>query len=131
MLPACNDLERRRPLWVALSDLFLDNQLEHNDYRYVATAILKSEYSPTDVQEILWNEVFPAVGSNLNNIVGEWAMFESGWLENQILDPGPSYCWRDHPNTAVFLIKERLPGVIALLPPRFQGIAEPCCEYCG
>ena len=75
----------RLPLWSALSDLFLDTELNESDLRYVAARVLKSGFSPTSVQEILWNEVFPALADNLRIATGEWSGFDGLWLQQRIV----------------------------------------------
>ena len=45
MLPPDRDLERRRPVWEALADLFLDTTLDDADRRFVAERIVASGLS--------------------------------------------------------------------------------------
>jgi hypothetical protein len=85
MLPPDRDLERRRPVWEALADLFLDTTLDDADRRFVAERIVASGYSPAEVEDILWHEVFPAVSGNLRNPAGQWAGFDIDWLQRRIL----------------------------------------------
>jgi hypothetical protein len=40
------EVERRLPLWVAFSDLFLDTELTESDYKFIAKRVLESGYSP-------------------------------------------------------------------------------------
>jgi hypothetical protein len=42
MLPPDRDLERRRPVWEALADLFLDSALDEPAYRFIAGRIVAS-----------------------------------------------------------------------------------------
>ncbi len=79
------ELEKRLPVWRALSDLFLDTELNHSDFEYIANRIRKSDYSALEAQTILWNEVFPALGDNLRIGTGEWAYFSDDWLQERIL----------------------------------------------
>ncbi len=65
MLPPDRDLERRRPVWEALADLFLDAALDEPAYRFIAGRIVASGYSAPEVHAILWDEVFAAVAANL------------------------------------------------------------------
>jgi hypothetical protein len=61
MQKAIEDLQRRRPLWEALSDLFLDTELMENDLAWIAKRVLESGYNRADVSYVLWNEVFPVL----------------------------------------------------------------------
>ena len=80
-----NDLEKRVPVWSALSELFLDKELDQADFQYIANRIRESGFSTLEAQEILWNEVFPALADNLRIITGEWAYFADDWLQERIL----------------------------------------------
>lgn len=97
--PARDDLPRRRPVWLALSDLFLDTDVtlfqEAN-----ARLLSASPYSLEELDAILTGEVYPACSLNLWSVAGEWAGFDAGWLEGCILcggdgPPRPSWwrCW--------------------------------------
>ena len=93
--PAELDLERRRPVWLALSDLFLDtdvNLLREGNARTLAA----SAYSMDELDTILREEVYPACSFNLAQVAGEWAGFDADWLERRILrgDPPPRPWWR-------------------------------------
>lgn len=85
MKPAAEDLVARRPVWWALSDLFLDIELDDVVYNYVARMCLESPYSPEECAEILWREVYPICSRNLFSMAGVWDAFEREWLENEII----------------------------------------------
>lgn len=74
----------RLPVWKALSDLFLDTELLPRDYRYVASQLQDSGLDLTEIEGILWDEVFPALGDNLRIVSGEWADFSEEWLRERI-----------------------------------------------
>ena len=57
--PPSEDLERRRPAWEALSDLFLDTELQDADLPYIARVIVASGYAEAEVEQILYREVYP------------------------------------------------------------------------
>ena len=88
MLPLEQDLERRRPVWEALADLFLDTMLDEDDYRRIAKRIVVSGYTPTEVRSIFWDEVFPAAECNIRHPAGECYGFDADWLQERILRPG-------------------------------------------
>ena len=76
------EIERRRPLWVALSDLYLDTEPE---WERVALACAASGYSMPELQRILFDEVHPVVHRNLWDTAGEWQGFDEEWLVGSIL----------------------------------------------
>lgn len=68
-------LARRRPLWAALSDLFLDTETRWFVPR-VALACARSSYDDATLESVFWAEVFPLAIHNLHDIAGEWALLE-------------------------------------------------------
>lgn len=79
MLPEM-EIDRRLPVWHAFSDLFLDTELQADDYRGIAAALRASGYTPAELRAILADEVGPAFAFNLLDIAGEW----SGWTEDSV-----------------------------------------------
>jgi hypothetical protein len=79
------DLAARRPVWIALSELFLDTTLDSGDLDRIARALARAPYSLDELDQILLWEVSPACGLNLYSIAGEWAAFNPAWLESRIL----------------------------------------------
>ena len=106
MRPPHQDVERRRPVWGALSNLFLDSELDEKDRRNIAQTIVAAGYSPSEIQTILWEEVYPVAGANLRNPAGEWAGFDLDWMQQQILSGA-------HRRTVWMRIAERLPNAPA------------------
>lgn len=81
--PVSEDIENRRPVWQALSDLFLDTDTSlTREWR--ARELSQSRYSIEELEEILVTEVYPACRGNLFSIAGEWAGFDMVWLEGKI-----------------------------------------------
>lgn len=74
------DVQRRLPVWHAMSEVFLDSELQAKDYRRIAKALDISRYSLAELRSILEDEVAPAFASNLCSVAGEWA----GWRENDV-----------------------------------------------
>ncbi|MGH7937882.1 MAG: DUF7079 family protein, partial [Chthoniobacterales bacterium] len=72
MPPAGDDLKHRRPVWEALSTLFLDTDTSL-DRQWRARILADSTYSLDELEEILLAEVHPACSGNLRSIAGEWA----------------------------------------------------------
>jgi hypothetical protein len=66
------DLEARRPVWQALSNLFLDTDTSlSRDWR--VNQLARSPYSIAEICR-----------TNLFCIAGEWAGFDPAWLETRI-----------------------------------------------
>lgn len=76
---------RRRPLWIALSDLWLDTELQDADRDFIARVMLDSGYDRDTLERIMAEEVAPVVYLNLYSVAGEWAGFDPDWLCAEIL----------------------------------------------
>jgi len=75
-------LKTRKPLWIALSDLFLDTELQEYNHAHIATAMFESGYSFAEIEDILMLEVFPVCIANLHS---EWAGFHEDWVIKMII----------------------------------------------
>jgi len=73
-------LKERLPVWSALSDLFLDTELDERDHQRIATILRQSPYSVSQLEAILRDEITPAFGCNLASVAGEW----EGWSEASV-----------------------------------------------
>jgi hypothetical protein len=88
-MPATPDLEARRPVWVALSGMFLNADVSLT--RESRAAVLAaSPYSVEELERILIDEVYPVCWASLNAAEGESRAFEPAWLERVILQRSPS-----------------------------------------
>jgi hypothetical protein len=84
VLPAAEDLDNRRPVWDALSSLFLDTDTSlSREWR--VQLLSASPYSLEQLHHILVDEVYPICRWNLLSVAGEWAGFDLAWLEGRIL----------------------------------------------
>lgn len=79
-----HSLEIKKPLWIALSDLFLDTELSENDLICLAKKIKESLLPIEDVKEILMEEVLPVCIPNMKIVAGEWEAFNEDWLVDSI-----------------------------------------------
>jgi len=77
-------LNIRKPLWIALSDLFLDTELKDYNYLHIAKEMKASGYSLDEIEEVLMLEVFPVCIANLHSVAGEWAGFDEKWVCDSI-----------------------------------------------
>jgi hypothetical protein len=74
------EIERRKPVWIALSEFWLDTSLDDGDLRRIARVAAASRYSKDELNEIYLFEVAPVVSANLCSMAGEWAGFDEDWL---------------------------------------------------
>lgn len=78
------DIETRKPVWEALSTLFLDTDISLlSDYR--AGKLAESPYTIDELEEILREEVFPICSWNLFSTAGVWSGFDPEFLEKAIM----------------------------------------------
>lgn len=78
------NIVERKPIWIALSEFYLDTELGDADFRQIAFTILESPYSFEEVRTINKYEVFPVLKSNLLGPTGVWAGFDEEWLIDRI-----------------------------------------------
>lgn len=70
----------RRPVWNALSELWLDGELGVAERERLAIELAASAFSVAELRDIHDREVAPVVSRNLDSIAGEWAGFDLDWL---------------------------------------------------
>ena len=75
-----NDLKRRKKVWNALSEFYLDTSLRASDFERIAAVFKQSVYSIEEIKLIDLYEVFPLLQANLLSVAGEWAGFDEDWL---------------------------------------------------
>ena len=79
-----DDLAHRRPVWEALSELYLDTDpVPSHEAR--ARQLAASPYPIEHLERILSEEVSPVCQSNLRAVTGVWTGFDARWLEESIL----------------------------------------------
>ena len=89
-------IENRLPVWEALSEFFLDTELDDTDYQRIAEVLVLSTYSIQETEDILRFEVYPVLIWNLRSMAGEWAGFNRDWLREMIeprLNRQPKIRW--------------------------------------
>lgn len=87
------DRDARIPVWIALSELYLDTEVSvfHDA---IAATLAASPYSPAELRDILMDDVHPALHVNLLSVAGEWAGFDEAWLIERIETVGRQPRWR-------------------------------------
>ncbi|MGL1888477.1 MAG: hypothetical protein OCD76_18315 [Reichenbachiella sp.] len=78
------ELERRKPVWSAISTFYLDTELTTLDLNSIKKVFVESGYSIQELKNIDFYEVKPIVGLNLLSIAGVWSGFKEDWLWNEI-----------------------------------------------
>lgn len=76
-------LEQRRPVWRALSELWLDTELRETDRMRLAEVLANSAFDERELRAIHEGEVAPALAANLDSVAGEWGGFDPKWLEER------------------------------------------------
>lgn len=84
MKRAADDLAQRRPVWLALSELFLDTDVGVL-LPSLAHDLAASTYSEAELERILREEVQPLLQWNLLSVAGVWDGFDPAWLEQSIV----------------------------------------------
>src|SRR5262249_26873070 len=74
------EIDRRKPVWAALSELWLDTELTEDDLQRIAGVLRASGHPIGVLWEIYLYEVAPVVFLNLLTVAGEWAGFDREWL---------------------------------------------------
>ena len=74
------DLDRRLPVWVAMTDFYLDTEMGEVTLKYIARVCAASPYTPRQLDRIMFAEVWPAFLPNLMSYAGEWA----GWNDDVV-----------------------------------------------
>ncbi len=78
-------IEDRKPIWIALSEFYLDTELQEVDFINIAMTIIESPYTLMEAKKINKYEVFPVLQANLLSTAGEWAGFDETWLLDKIM----------------------------------------------
>jgi len=78
-----SQLEERRPVWEALSTMYLDTDVSLSR-AWRVQALSASPYSLEEMDAILREEIHPVCLPNLLQPAGEWANFDPAWLEQAI-----------------------------------------------
>lgn len=80
------NLSERKPIWIELSNLYLDTELQDYTLRHIAVKFKESNYTLEEIKQIDKEEVFPILYSNLLGIGGVWGGFQEERLISEITD---------------------------------------------
>lgn len=84
-MPDESQIQKRRPVWMALSELWLDTELSTMDLERIAHVMAASRLSIEELRQVYLVEVAPVVSPNLLSVAGVWAGFDEEWLCSQII----------------------------------------------
>lgn len=93
------EVQKRIPLWLAISQLYIDNEVGEYDFNRIVGEILKNDFSFDEAEKILIEEVAPVCCWNLYATAGVWTAFDEEDLVNKILkniykqEVFPPYHW--------------------------------------
>jgi hypothetical protein len=76
------EIERRKPVWSAFSEFWLDTELDHEDLSRIAGVAAASGYSIGELHDIYLYEVAPVVCLNCWSVAGVWTAFDADWLHS-------------------------------------------------
>lgn len=74
------ELDRRKPVWIALSDLWLDTEIDEKWAKRIAAVVSESRYTEQEVDDIFEFELAPFLGPNHRSVAGEWTGFDPEWV---------------------------------------------------
>ena len=80
-----HEIERRTPVWEVLSRLFLDTEHEREELMGFAGELAGAGYSVEELEDMLFDEVYPVCAGNLSDPLGDWMWYDAGWLRGEIL----------------------------------------------
>src|SRR5690606_21791718 len=69
----------------ALSEFYLDTELQEHDFQRIPTILRESGYSMSELKRINYEEVAPVLSGNLVSTAGVWSGFDEAWLEEEII----------------------------------------------
>lgn len=75
----------RRPLWAAMSEMWLDTELGPIELEYIARMMAESGLTDEALREVYLVELAPVLWPNLFATAGEWAGFDQEWLSERIV----------------------------------------------
>ncbi len=74
------DILQRQPVWIALSEFYLDTELDEHDLKRIAQVFKASGLDLQSIKDIDKQEVFPVLQYNLLWVAGIWDGFDPAFL---------------------------------------------------
>ncbi len=111
------EIRGRRPVWIALSELWLDTELQDRDLDRIARVLHESGYDRDALERILAEEVAPVIYRNLYSVAGVWTGFDPDWLcaevSRRLRTRGPIRAW---------LLRRRRAVMTGLIRDEWQAV---------
>lgn len=85
MTPSRAQIEERLPVWDALSEFFLDTELQPDDHERISKVLAESKYTENELEHILAYEVYPVCKWNKLSVAGEWGGFHPDWIQEKMI----------------------------------------------
>jgi hypothetical protein len=101
------NVERRAPVWEALSELFVGKELQEYDYAAIAKALRQSGYSIDELEHVLYQEIAPVYRRNLSPLATPEM---EGWTQEAVATEVRTYL--EHKRSVLSRVLTRL------VPPR-------------
>ena len=73
----------RIDIWLCLSNLYLDTELQAFELKSMADLFKDLDMSLEELQKVDRYEVFPSLYKNHLSVAGAWAAFDKAWLVQQ------------------------------------------------
>jgi len=103
------NLERRAPVWEALSELFVGKELQDYDYAGIAKTLRLSGYSLEELEKVLREEVAPVFRSNLSALV---VPEMEGWGQDTVVKMVRAYLKRERTGLSRLLARLGTSGTL-------------------
>ena len=79
------EIARRKPLWCAMSELYLDTETQPSTLRYIVRVIREAGYTDEEVYKIFCDDVTPVFGGNAMQVAGDWVPWGDEYVEKSVL----------------------------------------------
>jgi len=73
-------LQSRRSVWIAMSDLWLDNELQQSGIDHIASVLRAANIPEAEADKIFAFELAPVLGYNHLSVAGVWESFDADWV---------------------------------------------------
>ena len=92
-----DEINERLQTWVAISELWLDNEMREGELKFIAQRLAASKYSLPELEGIYLYEVAPVVHLNLRSYEGVQKAFPIEWLTAEIQKRLAEYGYQEIP----------------------------------
>jgi hypothetical protein len=79
------EVARRKPLWCAMAELYLDTETQPYTLRSIVRVIREAGYTDEEAYKIFRDDVTPVFGGNAMQVAGEWVPWGDEYVEESVL----------------------------------------------